>query len=116
LAVTLRRAGMLRAGFQLAARFAEGERAGTQAGSLEPADQRAKVLRDSTSRVLYVEHTFAGTTVAGDSARWILHWTAPAEAHGAVVFHVAANAANDDDSPFGDFIYARVVQVQPRRP
>jgi hypothetical protein len=116
LAVTLRRAGMLRAGFQLAARFAEGERAGTQAGSLEPADQRAKVLRDSTSGVLYLEHTFAGTTIAGDSARWRLRWTAPGDARGAVVFHLAANAANDDDSPFGDFIYARVLQVQARRP
>jgi len=32
---------------------------------------------------------------------------------GAVVLHVAANAANDDDSPLGDFIYASAVQVPP---
>ncbi|HEY3279815.1 MAG TPA: choice-of-anchor V domain-containing protein [Gemmatimonadales bacterium] len=115
--VTLRRAGMLRAGFQLAARYAAGDRTGTQAGMLVPADRRTKVLRDTLSGVLYAEHSLVGTTVTagGDSARWVLRWTAPGTSHGPVVLHVAANAANDDDSPFGDFIYARAVQVPLRR-
>jgi hypothetical protein len=115
LTVTLRRAGMLRAGFQLAVRFAEGDRAGTQAGTLAPADQCAKVLRDTLSGVLYAEHTLAGTAVTGDSARWVLRWTAPGTSGHPIVLHVAANAANDDDSPFGDFVYARAVQVPVRR-
>jgi hypothetical protein len=28
-----------------------------------------------------------------------------------VTFHVAANAANDNDSPLGDYIFARSVSV-----
>jgi hypothetical protein len=49
---------------------------------------------------------------AGRPGRWTFRWTAPADAPGrAVVFHVAANAANDDDSPLGDFIYARALRV-----
>lgn len=33
-------------------------------------------------------------------------WRAP-EGLGSVVFHIAANAANGDDSPLDDFIYTR---------
>src|SRR5437667_371998 len=38
LEIVLRRAGMLRAGFQLAARFADGSPAGAPAGVVEPVD------------------------------------------------------------------------------
>jgi hypothetical protein len=31
------------------------------------------------------------------------------------VFHIAANAANDDNSALGDFIYTTAVRVGPRR-
>jgi hypothetical protein len=30
-----------------------------------------------------------------------------------VVFNAAGNAANDDDSPLGDFIYASALRVAP---
>ncbi len=116
LVISLRRAGILRAGFQAAARFAEGGQAGRQAGTLAPGDQRAKIVRDSVTGVGFVEHSFAGTTVAGDSARWVLRWTAPAASQGPVVFHVAANAANDDDSPLGDFIYTTSLTTSRRPP
>ncbi|MGH7700675.1 MAG: glycoside hydrolase family 9 protein, partial [Gemmatimonadales bacterium] len=56
--------------------------------------------------VPYAQHTAAGSSARGDTARWTVEWTAPARSAGAVSFHVAANAANDDDSEFGDFIYA----------
>jgi hypothetical protein len=59
--------------------------------------------------------TAAGTTVSGDSIRWLFRWTAPSESGGPVVFHVAANAANFDDSPLGDFIYATSIAVPPQR-
>jgi hypothetical protein len=113
--VSLRRAAMLRAGFQLAARLADGAAAGTQGGALAPTDQRTAVVRDSANGVLYAQHTSAGTTVRGGAASWMVRWTAPAQARGAVVLHVAANAANDDDSPLGDFIYTSVVRVLPER-
>ena len=39
-------------------------------------------------------------------AVWVLDWQAPSKKAGAVKINVAANAANGDDSEFGDLIYA----------
>jgi len=111
--VVLRRAGMLRAGFQLAARFAEGAATGAQAGTFAPADARSIVTWDTLTQVSYIEHNLAGTALAGDAGHWIVRWTAPATARGPVSFNVAGNAANDDDSPLGDFIYTTAVRVAP---
>jgi len=44
------------------------------------------------------------------SAHWTFDWTAPATG-GAVVFNLAANAANDDMTPNGDAIYIREFRV-----
>ena len=112
LAVVLRRDGMGRAGFELSARLMRG---GSQAGALEATDQRARVVPDSVTAVQYAEQTREGCSVTGPEARWTVHWRAPAqtgEGGGSgggssdVLIHVAANAANYDDSPLGDFIYA----------
>lgn len=110
LEVVLRRAGILRAGFQLAARFTEG---GAAAGVLTPVDARTSVMWDTLTHVGYIEHTAAGTALSGDVGRWLVRWTAPAAPRGAVSFNVAGNAANDDDSPLGDFIYATALRVAP---
>ncbi len=108
LRVALARPAMQRGGFQLAARFAEGEQAGRQAGTLRPVDDRVEVVLDDSSAVAYAHHTGAGTLLeAPEAARWTVEWTAPEAASGRVVFHVAANAANDDDSELGDYIYAQ---------
>jgi hypothetical protein len=108
---------MLRAGFQLTARFAEGDATGRPAGVLTPDDARTAVVWDTISHVGYIEHTLAGTALRGDAGRWMVRWTAPAgNARGVVEFNVAGNAANDDDSPLGDFIYTTAVRVPaPRR-
>ena len=116
LEVVLRRAGMLRAGFQLAARFADGAATGAPAGVLAPADGRSRVIWDTLSHVSYIEHNQNGTALRGDAGRWLVRWTAPAaNARGVVEFDVAGNAANDDDSPLGDFIYTRTLRVAPAR-
>ena len=115
LEVVLRRAGMLRAGFQLAARFAEGDATGTPAGVLTPSDARSVVIWDTVSHVSYIEHTLAGTALQGDAGRWLVRWTAPATARGVVALNAAGNAANDDDSPLGDFIYTSALRVAPAR-
>ncbi len=108
LGISLARPAMQRGGFQLAARFAEGTQAGQQAGALRALDARSEVAMADSSAVQYAYHTKAGTALeAPERARWIVTWTAPKHAAGRVVFHVVANAANDDDSEFGDFIYAR---------
>ena len=113
--VSVERAGLSRAGFQLAARFADGRAAGTQAGALAPNGPvgRSAVTWDSLRRVSYIQHTDQGTRLDSGAAgrRWSFRWTAPERTQGVVVIHVAGNAANDDNSPFGDFIYTTVVRI-----
>lgn len=113
---------MERAGFQLAVRWREGRREGCSAGRLEPAGVGTQSVAASDSAdggcdVVYVQHTEEGTgPVGGGEARWRVRWRAPGEeeARGPVVFHVAANAANDDASEFGDWIYAAEARSRPR--
>jgi hypothetical protein len=50
--------------------------------------------------------------VSADTARWRLLWTAPNDG-GTIVFHAVANAANADDSPLGDFVYAASASSRP---
>ena len=88
-------------GFQLAARIAEGPHAGSQAGTLCAADSSVDVVADTATGVQYAFHA---RVRSADSLRWQLRWRAPADDLGPVVFHVAANSGNDDDSMFGDVI------------
>lgn len=109
--ITLTQQQLAAAGFQLTARFADG----SQAGTLAP--RAADSLRTEVTtraRVQYIHHVYDGTLpVAPDTARWTLLWTAPDS--GAVVFNVAANAADDDFSPLGDFIYSASMRSAARR-
>lgn len=115
IAVELRDPALAAAGFQLGARFAEGERAGEQAGQLAAVDSAVLVVT-SESGVEYAGHSAAGTGPAGEGrARWVVRWTAPAGG-GPVVFHAAANAANDDASEFGDRIHATRARSAPDAP
>jgi hypothetical protein len=91
------------AGFQLTARFAHGDRAGRQAGRLEPLDDRVQISTGPDD-VVYAGQTETGAVPAEPGAgRWTLRWTAP-DSDGPVLFNLAANAANGDDSEFGDHI------------
>lgn len=103
-------AGIRRGGFQLAARFASGQHAGRQAGTLS-GDPRS-VAVTAAGDVAYIQHVLESTavTVAGE-IRWDLLWTAPAGAASSVVFHVAGNAATDDNSELGDRIVTSAVTV-----
>lgn len=104
LTIKLMRPGMERGGVQLAARYAEGENEGHQAGTLEATDEALAV--DQADGIQYIRHTPEGTEpVAPDTIAWLLTWHAPEAAAGPVVFHAAANAANGDASEFGDAIY-----------
>lgn len=118
LEVRLARSGMERAGFQLSARFAAGGLAGRQAGELTvlaDAGAAAAVQVIAAHDVAYAAHTAAGAArVSGGEARWRVCWRAPREAAGPVVFHVAANAGNFDDSELGDFVYLASAVSRPR--
>jgi len=105
--VSLERAAMGRAGFQLVARVSEGDSAGAPAGMLQAldGDERVQVVTapDGTS---YAQHTEDGTALTGPGvSTWTFAWRPSAASATVVVFHAAANAANDDASEFGDFIY-----------
>jgi hypothetical protein len=99
---------LVRAGFQVSARFEDGR----NAGSLTPTDERTTVSVDPERSVTYAQHTAAGAVAPSPgAARWTFDWTAPPVA-GDVVFHAAANAGNGDASPLGDFIYSRTERTR----
>lgn len=111
LVVELEHPEMAAAGFQLAVRFAGGRRAGVQAGRLESGGPRTAVTVDTATGVHYGHHTVPGTTLSDPGkARWRLVWIAPDTA-AAVVVHIAANAADDDASEFGDGILSTAARV-----
>lgn len=112
--VTVHRAGLERAGFQLAVRFASGTPgAALQAGSLAVVEAaRTGIDRDSTAvrTVWYARHTRAGTAATAGQHRWTVRWIAPLERQD-VVIHAASVAANDDNSNFGDQVVTRALRV-----
>lgn len=114
LAVRLARPGMALAGFQLTARF---EGAGSQAGALAPAaGEEARIAIEVHNGIQYANQRKPGATpIAPGTAEWKLLWTAPAPAL-PVVFHVAANAADADETASGDYVYTAVARVEPHRP
>jgi hypothetical protein len=115
--VTVKREGLRRGGFEIAARFASGRQKGRQAGSWKPLDARVQLIPGAVDRVLtFVQHNLAGSRVAETGANtWTIEWTAPSDAAAPVQFNVAANASNNDDSPLGDYIYLRAVRSVPQR-
>lgn len=111
LTITLRRAGMKLGGFQLAARFKD---TAAQAGTLVPGPgDGERVGIDSLAGIQYARQKRAGTSVgAAGAAQWTLEWTAP-KSGGPVILHVAANAADGNDSADGDFVYTATAESAP---
>lgn len=92
---------LTRAGFELSVRFDDG----TGAGSVSPRDRRSEIVPGDAGGVTYVRQTREGAmpTNRGE-ARWTFDWIAPTTPR-PVRVHAAANAANGDASPLGDFVY-----------
>ncbi len=112
LTVELARADMAAAGFELSARFASGPARGRQAGGFRVLGNDVTVTPQGG--VDYVHQTLAGTAPPTPGlARWRIEWSAPDEGSSPVRFHVAANAANGDESPLGDRVYAIEEAVAP---
>lgn len=99
-------------GFQLTSRFGDG----LQAGKLSPLDDHTMFTPESVTgdSVQYLQHTTVGTGATGENKiEWTFGWTAPASDDSPVLFNISANAANDDFSPFGDWIYVQEIKVEP---
>ena len=110
--VTLRHPELATAGFELSARYERGPDVGKQAGSFTPTDERSAVTKVDSTGVSYLHHVRAGTIpVEPRTGRWVVVWTAPLAGSGPVVFHLAANATNDNDSELGDYVYTKSVSV-----
>jgi hypothetical protein len=109
--VTLTRPGMMIAGFELSVRFESGAQAGTL--ELLPED-KGKIGLTVERDVQYAHHLRPGTSrVVSDTSRWTLRWTAPTNP-APVLFNAVGNAADSDDSPLGDFIFATEVIARPQ--
>jgi len=114
LVLTLRHPEMARGGFQVAARWADGDAAGRQAGRWVATGPGVQTIPAPSGGVVYLQHTRAGTAIAtAGEIRWTLRWVAPGATGSAVAFHAAVNAANDDDSPLGDYIYTATARTEP---
>jgi hypothetical protein len=113
LTVTLSRPGMALGGFQLAARFDDG----AQAGTLERGEgEESRVAIETQGGVQYAGQRRAGTRPVSENAlRWTIVWTAP-QASRPVTFHVAANAADNDESARGDYVYTAAATAAPAAP
>jgi hypothetical protein len=108
LIVRLRRPQMGAAGFQLSARTP----AGAQAGTLVPEAGSEAVKVQTVAGISYIGHTEPGSRLATPGAsEWRVLWTAASA--GPVTFHAAANAADDDRSPLGDYVYALERRARP---
>ncbi len=99
--VTLDKSGQMRWGFELAALSIQAEQAGTIAVTDADSTQTS-----TTSSITYIKHTADGTragTVGPKS--WTFDWTAPLTDVGEVTLYAAGNAADNNNSSSGDFIY-----------
>lgn len=112
--VELTRPGLVLGGFELTARHVEG---GAQAGELAaPPGEEARIGVTVSRDIAYAHHRLEGTEpVAPDTARWTVLWTAPAAPAGAVAIHVAANAADGDETVYGDLIFTAEATVEAPR-
>ena len=74
-------------------------------------DERVEILAGEEGSVRYAVHTREGLRpTAPDTAEWRVLWRVPAAGTGdTLFFHLAANAADYDDSEFGDVIYIRTL-------
>lgn len=103
LTVTVSQSKRQRFGFQITALDTSNHRAGT----LASLGGDTQVLSETGfGGRQYIEHTELGTLPnAANSRVWQIRWTAPDTDIGAVIFYMAGNAANGDQTNQGDYIY-----------
>ena len=106
--VTVSDPNQRRWGFELSARTASGQ----QAGSLIPSDGTTRLR--SLSGIQYVEHSNAPTTAVGAGFTFTFTWEVPDVSTGPVTFYVAGNVANANFTTSGDRIYTSSRSVQPQ--
>lgn len=104
IAITVQDPNRRRWGFQLTAFDFRGLRA----GALSPLDSDTQIAQTGIGALdrQYIEHSPTGTypgTTGGHT--WHVQWIAPSPEVGTVQFYLAGNAANNDETNQGDYIY-----------
>ena len=108
--VTLARSGQSRWGFELAVRAVSD---GQQAGNITVTDS-LQTERRAQFGIQYIHHTLSGTSPNTPGPKsWTFNWTAPATAVGVIRFNAAGNAANNNNTNLGDFIYTAQADSNP---
>lgn len=106
LSIVLRHPELRSGGFQMTIRTADGQ----PAGKLEPVSGRTRVVSEAGRQ--YLQHSNDGRQTDRDgSIGWTFQWLAPEDGE-PVVLNVAANAANDDLSALGDYIFTLEMKLE----
>lgn len=79
-------------------------------------DRETQISGGGGQEPQYVKHLRQGTFAGNRSASWRVNWQAPEETTGTVIFYLAGNAADNNDSPAGDYIYAISQQINEAEP
>ena len=76
-------------------------------------EQEAGTFVSSATNVEFIGAAIRSTAPIRNDAgiAWTVEWRAPGVVASTIVFYVAASAANDDGSPFGDTIHFQSYQV-----
>lgn len=106
--VTLKRGELRAAGFQLSIR----DSTGRQLGELRTVSGGVNIQTDTG--IQYAFQSQGGSVpLSSDSTTWSIGWTAPDRSAVNAIVSVVANAANGDDSQFGDAVYQGTESVPP---
>lgn len=92
--------GTRKAGFLLRAEFED-----VEAGRFEPLEEGLEAKGGA------LRSTAPAPPNADGEIVWRFRWIAPDDVGARALFYVAANAANDDQSPFGDQIFLSVFEA-----
>jgi hypothetical protein len=111
--IKVKKASIVRFGFEAGALDATNKNAGTFALSESSRTQLLTHVVKGDTRT-EVTHTQAGnsTTTTG-STQWTFNWTAPATNVGIITFYYATNAANNDTKNTGDNINLSTFKLKP---
>lgn len=106
--LSLRNAEAVRAGFQILANGTKADGSGAPAGRFEPVDEKTEANGSQ------IRSNINGSRPEDpDAVSWQFRYTLPAAAEDlkSVTFYMAANAGNDDESPFGDTVHLKTAAV-----
>jgi hypothetical protein len=100
---------MGKSGFQMTSRFKDGR----QAGSFQIAENdRMMFTKQVPDSLEYLQHSIKGTKPVEDGKiSWAVVWEAPEKVSDVIYFNITSNAANGDQSEFGDWIYTKEIVV-----